>query len=96
MEEIMTDTRGSSSAAVMVGFLTGAVLGAGIALLMAPDSGEATRRRLGETARRLKTTASHRLEDLKHSLGDRGKEAMSVGREAYERGLHSPISREPV
>ena len=39
---------------VAMGFLCGALIGAGVALLMAPASGAETRRRLGETARRLK------------------------------------------
>ena len=90
----MTDTRDNHSTALMMGFLAGAVLGAGIALLVAPDSGEQTRRRLGETAKRLQSTARHRLDHLKATLADRGKEAVSAGRDAFEREMLSPISRE--
>jgi hypothetical protein len=35
-------------------FLAGAVIGAGVALLLAPASGEETRRRLSHTAKRLR------------------------------------------
>ena len=34
----------------LTAFLLGAAVGAGVALLLAPQSGEETRRRLGETA----------------------------------------------
>jgi len=40
--------RGTSS---VVGFMLGAVIGAGIALLMAPDSGRETRKRRGRQRR---------------------------------------------
>jgi len=91
----MSDNRDGSSA-LIVGFVVGAALGAGIALLMAPDSGEETRRRIGETAKRIKHTARHRFEDLKDTLVDRGKEAVSAGRDTYDREMQTPISREPA
>jgi gas vesicle protein len=56
--------RGTSAT---IGFVLGAVVGAGIALLLAPAPGTETRRRLGQTARR---------------LGDNARETMSKGREA--------------
>jgi gas vesicle protein len=48
-------------------FLLGALLGAGAALLLAPASGEETRRRLSRQARR----ARARTEDLLDEFGDR-------------------------
>jgi gas vesicle protein len=39
---------------VAMGFICGALIGAGVALLMAPASGSETRRKIGETARRLR------------------------------------------
>lgn len=45
----------------MTGFLMGALFGAGLALLLAPASGGETRRRLGETARRVADAASEKL-----------------------------------
>jgi gas vesicle protein len=41
----------------LTGFLLGAVVGAGIALLLAPSPGGDTRKKLGETARRLGSRA---------------------------------------
>jgi len=70
-----------------MGFVLGAVVGAGVALLMAPATGEDTRRRIGESARRIKSTAGNRLHDLKDTITERGKDVMSAGREAYEREM---------
>jgi gas vesicle protein len=45
----MSDERGASG--VLVAFMLGAIAGAAVALLVAPASGEETRRKLGEKAR---------------------------------------------
>jgi len=86
----MSDIRDNST---MMGFLAGAIVGAGIALLMAPATGEDTRRRLGESARRIRHTTADRINDLKHTIAERGKDAVSAGREAYEREMGQ---REPA
>jgi gas vesicle protein len=77
--------RGASS---VIGFMVGAAIGAGIALLLAPDSGRETRRRLGQTARRWSTsmkdgveTARGRVDDLKSDV----RTAVASGREAFNR-----------
>jgi len=80
----MSDQRDNST---MMGFLIGAAVGAGVALLMAPAAGEDTRRRLGESARRIRHTANNRLHDLKDTISERGKDAMSAGREAFDREM---------
>lgn len=46
-------------------FLLGAALGAGVALLLAPASGEETRRRLARQARELRDSAEEAIDDLK-------------------------------
>jgi len=58
---------------MMAGFLAGAVVGAGVALLFAPASGTDTRRRIKEKAesvggkmRELKDGARHKLDELTH------------------------------
>jgi len=47
-----------------VGFICGALIGAGVALLMAPAPGAETRRRIGETARKLKNEGTETARGL--------------------------------
>lgn len=72
----------------LMAFLLGAAVGAGVALLLAPQSGEETRRKLGETARRLGDDLDDKVrsarEEVKHRAGD-VKAAIGAGREAYAR-----------
>ncbi|MDE2943567.1 MAG: YtxH domain-containing protein [Gemmatimonadota bacterium] len=55
----------------VVAFLCGALVGAGVALLLAPKSGRETQADLREGARRLKEGTEERLTDLRETLGDR-------------------------
>lgn len=57
-------------------FLAGALLGAGVALLMAPETGENTRRKLMGGAGQ-----------GRKSLLESGQEFFERGRELYERGV---------
>ena len=52
-------------------FLWGLALGAGLAILFAPHSGEETRRELRRRARRVQTAAQDAAEDLSDSMTDR-------------------------
>ncbi len=61
-------------------FLLGALLGAGAALLMAPASGEETRRRLSRQARRVRA----RTEDLMDEFGERVRTGAGRVREEVE------------
>jgi gas vesicle protein len=73
---------------IMMGFIVGAAVGAGVALLLAPATGAETRRRLSRTASRF----SHGMGELKNELGT----AVAAGREAFahEREAHaSHVSR---
>lgn len=56
-------------------FLVGIALGAGLALLMAPDSGIETRRRLRKSARKVKRVAREKAEDLSDAVTDRYEHA---------------------
>lgn len=58
----------------VVGFLLGAVVGAGVALLLAPASGRDTRRKIGDTARRLGDEANGKLGEIKETVGSRASE----------------------
>jgi len=72
----------------LMAFLLGAAVGAGVALLLAPASGEETRRTLTDRARRLGEDLDDKLktakDELKHRAGD-VKTAIGAGRDAYAR-----------
>ena len=76
----MSDDRGAGG--VMVAFMLGAIAGAAVALLVAPASGEETRRKLGEKAREGRDKASE--------AARQGREFLRTQREgistAFERG----------
>lgn len=91
--------RGSEA---MMGFVFGAVLGAGLALLFAPAPGNETRRRLGESARKMGSEARHKMDELRHqargamndvkeSVGRGVEEAQGVLRGAHETGTGSHL-----
>lgn len=52
----------------MAGLAVGALVGAGIALLYAPDRGRNTRRRLGRRIQRLRDRSGQSVQDLKAAL----------------------------
>lgn len=65
------------------GLVLGAVIGAGIALLMAPEKGDRTRRRLRKTASHLKSGAGDRLEDLADDVTRKVDKAVRGARERF-------------
>lgn len=71
-----------SGASGMSGFLLGAIVGAGVALLLAPATGADTRRRVGETAKKLGSAARDRIQEGKEQIRDR----FESGREGFESG----------
>ncbi|WP_447602441.1 YtxH domain-containing protein [Nitrospira sp. Nam80] len=72
----MGDDRGPSSAAVLLGFLSGAALGAVAALLLAPRAGHESREMLRGYAQR----AEDALRDLVGEAGQTFEEAVEQGR----------------
>lgn len=56
-------------------FLLGAIVGAGIALLFAPKSGEETQQELKEQARKLRSVADERVKEAQRQLEERLDEA---------------------
>jgi gas vesicle protein len=77
---------GGSGGAVAVAFMLGAITGAAVALLMAPATGEETRRVLGEKARESRERATEAARQGREFI-DRQREnlttAVEKGREAY-------------
>ncbi len=80
---------------IIVAFVLGAVTGAAVALLMAPASGEETRRMLAEKAREGREKAGEAAQKGRE-LWDRQRETLTTaferGKEAYEqaRGAQPP------
>ena len=70
--------RGMSS---MTTFILGAAIGAGIALLLTPDSGSETRRRVGKTMKRFGNQVNDRFGDVKENV----RSAVDSGRDAFRR-----------
>ena len=73
----MADDRGSSAAAVVLVFLSGAALGAVAALLLAPQTGRESREQLRGYARR----AEGNLCDLAGRAGETFEEVVGEGKE---------------
>lgn len=65
----------NNSGSAIAWFVGGAALGAAVALLLAPEAGEETRRKLGQTAKKGRDVIS-----------ESGQDAIQKGRELYERG----------
>jgi len=70
---IETDRRAAVGA-----FLLGALVGAGLALLFAPGSGEETQERLRAQAKRLRALTEDRVRGLREDLGARVESARDV------------------
>ena len=76
----MADNQGPSSAAVLLGFLSGAASGAVTAILLAPRTGQESREMLRGYARR----AEDGLRDLVGEAGERFEGAVEEGRDFIE------------
>ncbi|MBI5632008.1 MAG: YtxH domain-containing protein [Nitrospirae bacterium] len=90
---------GFGSGSVLLAFLLGGVVGAGLALLVAPQSGEETRRKIKELADDIKDKTNEYINEAKEkvsSAADEGKgyydekkslikAAIDAGKDAYEK-----------
>jgi gas vesicle protein len=65
-------------------FLLGALLGAGVALLLAPRSGAETQRQLKEKAVKLRDAAEERVRDVQRQLEERLDQARAEVKERVE------------
>jgi len=72
------DTSENRIGTLVAGLALGAVIGAGIALLTAPDSGRRTRRRLKKGTGRLTSEAGDRWEDFADDVKGRVDEAINA------------------
>jgi gas vesicle protein len=81
----MSDERGCSGS-VLLAFLAGGLVGAGIALLYAPVSGRETRERIGGLAGDLRKRAEEWTGDVKQKVEGFIEEERSVLKAAYDAG----------
>ena len=84
---------GGAAGTVIVAFVLGAIAGAAVALLVAPASGEETRRMLAEKAREGREKAGQAAQKGRE-LWERQRETLSTaferGKEAYEQARAQP------
>jgi gas vesicle protein len=93
---------GFSAGSILLSFLLGGMVGAGLALLLAPQSGVETRKRIREFTDDVKEKATDYVGQTKEkviSTAEKGKHlveekksalaaAIEAGKEAYEREVH--------
>ncbi|MFN7916844.1 MAG: YtxH domain-containing protein [Vicinamibacterales bacterium] len=83
----MARDEGAGTGSILLAFILGAVSGAAVALLYAPQSGSETREMLGEKAREGRERAAQAAAKGRDIL-DQGRETLSSaierGREAYQ------------
>jgi gas vesicle protein len=76
----MSDETGTSAGTVLLSFLAGAAVGAGIALLYAPKSGDELRGQIKD----LTDDAVDKIKEYASEAQDRIKSAVNDGREMYQ------------
>ena len=89
---------GGAAGMVVLGFVLGAVTGAAVALLMAPASGEETRRVLAERAREGRQRASDAARQGREFVNrqkDTIATAIERGRDAYEQARNAATRPAP-
>jgi gas vesicle protein len=67
----------------LAGVALGAALGAGIALLVAPQSGKKTRRRIRRVAGNLKESAGDRWDEVAEDVRSRVEEVLDVAKKKF-------------
>ena len=83
----MARDEGAGAGSILLAFMLGAISGAAVALLYAPQSGEETRKYLGEKAREGRARAAEAATRGRDML-NQGRETLTTaierGREAYQ------------
>src|SRR5690349_2454696 len=69
-EDYMANNNDNKIATAALMLVAGGIIGAGIALLLAPQSGERTRRDISRCARKVKTRADEAVDDIADNISD--------------------------
>jgi gas vesicle protein len=88
MHDLQSMSTHGTSRKVKPNFVVGALVGAGLALLLAPAAGKDTRRRLGTTAKKLGGNARNvfgRTRESIRGIQEDARNAVERGREEYRR-----------
>jgi gas vesicle protein len=99
MQDAYRVEQDSGIGSFMAGMLCGAAIGAALGLMFAPKPGAEMRRQLSDQADRLRRSATEQAENLRRRASDaydgasqtitdvvaRGREALDVGREAFQK-----------
>ncbi|KAF0144339.1 MAG: YtxH domain-containing protein [Nitrospirae bacterium] len=84
----MRDDNGYGAGSVLLSFLLGGAVGAGLALLLAPQSGPETRRKIKDFAEDMKDRVGSTVEKGKDLFEQKKSviaSAIDAGKEAYEK-----------
>lgn len=79
----------ANTGSTLLALITGAAIGAGIGLLYAPESGEKTRKKLQDDARKAQDNLSKKYQETSANLSDRAKKARASFEERLEETLSS-------
>ena len=85
------DQESAGSGMFLLGALAGALVGAGVALLMAPKSGAEVRRELNSGLNTVRDAASRRYRDLADRAGQRLGRAEQTTTDRYTGGATPPV-----
>jgi gas vesicle protein len=88
MHELQSVSTQGNGRKVKPNFVVGALVGAGLALLLAPAAGRDTRRKIGTTAKKIGGNAKNAFGRTRASIEgirDDARTAMERGREEYRR-----------
>jgi gas vesicle protein len=84
----MSDERGYCAGSILLAFVLGGVVGAGIALLTAPQSGRETREKIREFADETRKKAADYAEQARDTVSSYAGQAKEKVTSAYEQGKH--------
>ena len=82
----MSEERCCGSGGILLAFLAGGLIGAGLALLYAPASGKETRQKINDLAGDVRKKAEGWTGDMKEKVGSFIEEEKSVIKAAYDAG----------
>jgi gas vesicle protein len=89
----VADNKRRSGSGFFVGLLLGLVTGFALALLFAPQPGDATREQLADQSATLRRRGEERYAQLREQMRARYGDAVEQGRDAYQRAKDQILSQ---